>query len=171
MKENNESKLPDSALRAMEKYPRISASSDFNQRVLGKVFAARAPSRLECFCDRMDAIFARPILKLLGAACLGGVLAFAGSGLLIGWSTPAAGPSQPPAPSAVLAAHGDDSLLDSHNRLAMMRQWEMARSLQAEYSARGQSGFDSPTKREKSMEENSPEKRSSQCPVAFASLA
>jgi len=163
-------KLPALAQRAFENYPQIQASPDFNRRVLDRVLASRAPSRLELFCDRMDEIFARPILKLLGAACLGGVLALAGTGLLIGFSSPST-PAETPMQNASFSAQLDaGSLLDSHNRLALMRELEMPYALRREYSGREFNHFAAPAKREKSVEETDSNQRSSQCPAAFHDL-
>ncbi len=174
MKTENEKNLPDSALRAFENYPQISASPDFNRRVLDQVLAARAPSRLEIlfnsWADRMDEIFARPILKLLGAACLGGVLALAGTGLLLSFSAPNTQAATPVQNAPQTAQLGDNSRPDSHNRLAMMRELESLYLLRAEYSDQQLYQFDSPAKREKSVEETSANQRSSQCPAAFHDL-
>ena len=162
--------LPALAQRAFESYPQIQASPDFNRRVLDKVLAAQTPSRLGFFCDRMDEIFARPILKLLGAACLGGVLALAGTGILIGLSAPST-PAATPTQNAPLSTRVEDDLLfDSHNRLAMMRELEIPYALQPKYSERRLQQFDAPAKREKTEEETGFNKRSSQCPAAFRSL-
>lgn len=64
---------------AIDAFPQVDVSSDFNQRV----FAALAEkqitqSKTELFCDVIDRVFGRPILKLLGAAVLA---------LLFGWSS------------------------------------------------------------------------------------
>ena len=162
--------LPASAQRAFESYPQIQASPDFNRRVLERVLSSRAPSKLELFCDRMDEIFARPILKLIGAASLGGIIALAGSGLLIKFSMPST-PAATPVANAPLSAQLNEELLsDSHNRLALMRELEMPYVLRSEYSNRQWRDFHWPAKREKSMEETDANKRSSQCPAAFRLL-
>jgi hypothetical protein len=127
--------LPDAARHAFAAYPQITASPDFNRRVLERILAPQAPSRLELFCDRLDEIFARPVLKLLGAASLGAVLALLGTHALLatcGLGTPAASrPSPPhPLPEAALA----DSLL-MQNRLAWARQFGEPFRAPREYSA------------------------------------
>jgi hypothetical protein len=119
--------LPDTARRAFAEYPQITASPDFNRRVLERVLAPQAPARLELFCDRLDAIFARPVLKLLGAACLGAMLALLGTHALLaacGLSTPATqdtAPSRPGISRSLPEAAFADSLL-MQNRFAWARQ-------------------------------------------------
>jgi len=70
--------------KALHEYPRIEASPDFNQRVLQALAAKQAQqSKLEIFCDNLDRIFERPILKLLGTALFAILLAWGGSNLLL----------------------------------------------------------------------------------------
>lgn len=51
-------------------FPRIAPRPDFDLRVLAKV-AARQQSPLLNFCDRLDAVFSRPLPKLLGSSFSG----------------------------------------------------------------------------------------------------
>lgn len=113
MKENphEHDRFPAAVQRAFEEYPRITASDDFNQRVLERVLAGPAPSRFDLFCDRMDEIFARPVFKLVGAASLGGIFGLAGIAVLLlagGVSLPASSSATPPAPT--MARQPDDSV-------------------------------------------------------------
>jgi hypothetical protein len=167
-----DSALPDSALRAFEDYPQIAASPDFNRRVLERVFAERQPSRFDAFCDRLDEIFARPVLKLLGAATMGAVVALIGTGVLLAAcsvSTPAVQGETPP----VMAAREPDTLMaDSlflHNRMAWARDEGVPFEMQPEYFAPREDKFQTPARREKSGSEME-DKRSSSCPAAFRSL-
>ena len=169
---SDEYQLPLETQRAFENYPQITASEEFNRRVLEQVFVAHTPSRFELFCDRMDEIFARPILKLLGAACLGGILALAATGAVVGFNAPTPQPLTP-AQSAPLSAQVDEKTmlhsLDSRSRLAMMREFGMPFSSPSEYLQSRGLNLDAPAKREKSIEEIDPQ-RSSECPAAFRSL-
>jgi hypothetical protein len=61
---------------ALAIYPRINASPDFDMGVLDRVLPQLAQS--DSLFDRLDAIFARPLYKLLGSGTIG-----AGIGLLI----------------------------------------------------------------------------------------
>lgn len=169
--ENSENdQLPLSAQQAFEDYPQITASEEFNRRVLERVFVAHTPSRFELFCDRMDDIFARPVLKLLGAACLGGILALAATGATIGFNKPAT-PGEASVSNAPLSAHVDEKLmlrsLDSRSRLAMIRGFGMPYPSSEYFEGQGLE-FDAPAKCEKSIEEIDPQ-RSSECPAAFRS--
>lgn len=70
--------------KALQKHPRIEASPDFNQRVLQALAAKQAQqSKLEIFCDNLDRIFERPILKLLATSLFAILLAWGGSNLLL----------------------------------------------------------------------------------------
>lgn len=70
--------------KAIHEYPRIEASPDFNQRVLQALAAKQAQqSKLEIFCDNLDRIFERPILKLLATSLFAILLAWGGSNLLL----------------------------------------------------------------------------------------
>jgi hypothetical protein len=165
--------LSRAAQRAFENYPQIAASPDFNRRVLERVLAAPAPSRLEIFCDRMDEIFARPILKLLGAAFMGAMFALVGCGALIALCgiSPQAG-STPGAPTVAMNNRAPDALLaDSlspRNRMAWARAG-FAPPSGWEYSQPETNEMKSPARREKSVSEME-DKRSSSCPAAFRSL-
>jgi hypothetical protein len=167
-----DSVLPDSALRAFANYPQIAASPDFNRRVLERVLAAREPSRFDLFCDRLDEIFARPLLKLLGAATMGAVVALIGTGVLLlacGVSTPA---TQTEAPPVVAAREPGTLMADSlflHNRMAWARDEEVPFEMQPEYFAPREDKFQTPARREKSGSEME-DKRSSSCPAASRSL-
>ncbi len=55
---------------ALSSFPRIAPRPDFDLRVLAKV-AARRQSPLLNFCDRLDAVFSRPLPKLLGSSFSG----------------------------------------------------------------------------------------------------
>lgn len=59
------------ARRALDAYPRLQASANFDQQVLARVTISRSP--IELFCDRLDEIFSRPLLKLF-ASSVGGIL-------------------------------------------------------------------------------------------------
>ena len=58
---------------ALDAYPRIAASPDFDARVLDAVLLRAAQP--ETFFDRLDLFFARPLYKLLGSTMLGFFLA------------------------------------------------------------------------------------------------
>ncbi len=66
---------------ALDNYPRIKASPDFDFRVLEAVMARTARSR--SLLDRLDALFARPLYKLLGASTLGIVIALLTASVLV----------------------------------------------------------------------------------------
>ncbi len=55
--------------QAAQRYPRLHASPDFDRRVLDAVLQRTAQP--ESLLDRLDAVFARPLLKLLGTSALG----------------------------------------------------------------------------------------------------
>jgi hypothetical protein len=179
MKTENDDLTPLSraAQRAFENYPQITASPDFNRRVLERVLAAPAPSRLEFlfnyWADRMDEIFARPILKLLGAAFMGAMFALVGCGVFIALCgiSPQAG-STPSAPTVAMNNRAPDALLaDSlspRNRMAWARAG-FAPPSSWEYSVPPMNEMQSPARREKSVSEME-DKRSSSCPAAFRSL-
>jgi hypothetical protein len=59
--------LPPEIKSALEAYPRIVPSPDFEARVLEAVFA---PRRIT-FIDRLDQLFARPAIKLIAATSMG----------------------------------------------------------------------------------------------------
>ena len=172
--DDNRNELPDSALHAFENYPQIAASPDFNRYVLERVLAAQEPSRVELFCDRMDEMFARPVLKLLGAAFMGAAVALIGSGAVLAFSgaSPQAGSTPSPAPrSAQIAIDPRDEFADSlspRNRMAWAREG-FAPPSGWEYSQPETEELKSPARREKSDSEME-DKRSSACPAAFASV-
>jgi len=58
---------------ALDSYPRIHASPDFDLRVLDAVL--RQAGQSQSFFDRLDLFFARPLYKLLGSTMLGLFLA------------------------------------------------------------------------------------------------
>lgn len=176
---NNE--LPNSAIRAFENYPQIAASPDFNRHVLERVLATQEPSCFEIqfnsWADRMDEIFARPVLKLLGAAFMGAAFALVGSGALIALC--GASPQAGSTPNASIAAPRSAFIAnDSHavfadslsprNRLAWAREG-FAPPANWEYSQQQTGELKSPARREKSVSELE-DKRSSSCPAAFASV-
>lgn len=66
---------------ALDNYPRIKASSDFDLRVLEAVLARTAKS--DSLLDRLDALFARPLYKLLGASTLGIVIALLTAAIVV----------------------------------------------------------------------------------------
>ncbi len=95
--------------KAVDEYPRIVASPDFNQRVFAALAAKQAQqSKLELFCDTLDRIFERPILKLLGTALFAILLAWGGSNLLL-LSSGAAMPNAN-TPTVIMGAQILDSL-------------------------------------------------------------
>ncbi len=174
MKTENDKYIPLSptAQIAFENYPQIAASPDFNRRVLERVLIAHKPSRLELFCDRMDEIFARPVLKLLGAAFMGAAFALVGTGAILAFSgaSPHAGNTPSAAPrSALIANDSRDIFADSlspRNRMAWAREGFVPPS-GSEYSQPEIQASKSPARREKSVSEME-DKRSSSCPAAFA---
>ncbi|MEO6908786.1 MAG: hypothetical protein ABI210_12945 [Abditibacteriaceae bacterium] len=86
-KKMNPPEWPSDLQKALDEYPRITASPDFNKRVLAALAAKQAKqSKLELFCDNLDRIFERPILKLLGTALFAILLAWGGSNVLLQFS-------------------------------------------------------------------------------------
>ncbi len=165
MKHETEELLP-SAQTAFENYPQITASPDFNRCVLDRVLCAPPPSRLELFCDRLDEIFARPILKLLGVACLAVLFGLIGTNVLLR----VGGVSTSPIVAQSTASPGnelDDTMLfawQTRNRLAWARGGSTA--------SWGNEALFPPQLPPARREESAPieDKRRSQCPAAFRSL-
>jgi len=84
MNHKSHEEWPEELQKAIHEYPRIEASPDFNQRVLQALAAKQAQqSKLEIFCDNLDKIFERPILKLLATSLFAILLAWGGSNLLL----------------------------------------------------------------------------------------
>ncbi|MCS6862574.1 MAG: zf-HC2 domain-containing protein [Abditibacteriales bacterium] len=83
---------------ALDNYPRIKASPDFDFRVLEVVLARTAKS--DSLLDRLDALFARPLYKLLGASALGVVIALLTTALV---ALPHARSPEAPAPPDAIA--------------------------------------------------------------------
>ena len=82
-KKMNPPEWPTDLQKALDEYPRITASPDFNKRVLAALAAKLAQqSKLELFCDNLDRIFERPILKLFGTALFAILLAWGGANLV-----------------------------------------------------------------------------------------
>lgn len=80
---------PKELQKAIHEYPRIEASPDFNQRVLQALAAKQAQqSKLEIFCDNLDRIFERPILKLLATSLFAILLAWGGANLISTFAFP-----------------------------------------------------------------------------------
>jgi|GEM_PF-6928393 len=70
--------------KAVREYPRIETSPDFNQRVFAALAEKQArQNKIDAFCDALDRIFERPILKLLGTALFAILLAWGGSNVLL----------------------------------------------------------------------------------------
>jgi hypothetical protein len=96
--------------KAVDEYPRIVASPDFNQRVLQALAEKQAQqNKIDLFCDALDRIFERPLLKLLGTALFAIMLAWGGSNLLLQCS----GAAMPNANESTIPFNIDAQSLDS----------------------------------------------------------
>lgn len=166
--------LPAELRAAFETYPRITASADFNRRVLDIVLQKHPPSPLEIFCDRLDEIFARPVLKLLGTTSLGIGLAYIGVMLLAGPEPGVeknATDAPPPAPQIQVARTDEAQPGLPDHRLALGSRIGWTSS---QYFDPTQTFPELPAKREKtpdaSGEETSTDERRSSCPDELHSL-
>jgi hypothetical protein len=84
MNHQSHEEWPEELQKAMREYPHIMASPDFNQRVFAALAEKQArQSKIDAFCDALDRIFERPILKLLGTALFAILLAWGGSNFLL----------------------------------------------------------------------------------------
>jgi anti-sigma factor RsiW len=98
---------------ALDGYPRLKASPDFDVRVLEAVMARTAKSH--SFLDRLDALFARPLYKLLASASLGVAIALLTVSVMV---LPHAHRSKTSAPSGVVAAQSPTSFIRSREQVA-----------------------------------------------------
>jgi len=88
-KNTSREEWPAELQKAIHEYPRIEASPDFDQRVLQALAAKQAQqSKLELFCDNLDRIFERPILKLLATSLFAILLAWGGANLISTFAFP-----------------------------------------------------------------------------------
>lgn len=101
---------------ALDDYPRIKASPDFDLRVLEAVMARTAKSH--SLLDRLDALFARPLYKLLASALLGVVIAWLPVSVV---ALPYAHRFTTSAPSGVAAAQPPTPFTRSHGLYAFDR--------------------------------------------------
>lgn len=88
-KNTSHEEWPAELQKAIHAYPHIEASPDFNQRVLQALAQKQAQqSKLELFCDNLDRIFERPILKLLATSLFAILLAWGGANLISTFAFP-----------------------------------------------------------------------------------
>lgn len=102
---------PDTVRRALDAYPRIQASRDFNARVLDAILtqASRPPS----FFERLDLFFAHPLRKVLGSTALGMTL---GLLIIIVVALPHASRQSAPLPASAPLVAASSSRLYAFNR-------------------------------------------------------
>lgn len=113
-----------SVRRALQALPRIQASPDFERRVLESL-PQRMAQPLSLF-DRLDAIFARPVCKLLGSSVFGLLCGLLMVSLLVPRSMLAGNsptPSDTIAPSVLAAVSADADNADEAAAIRQLRRF------------------------------------------------